>query len=152
MGPKSASITTHPPSYFPPGGLPRPRFFDAFLDPFFKCLLVALEHVSGAKKSPLFGRQDGTKIAPKWSSRRFQWPKCKSSNSLCFTTLLRSREGPKTGINRVQGGFVHFFMYVDFHIVFEPLLDFPKSNLVGNMSPPRGPKMSLRSGQNDVKN
>ena len=121
----------------------------------FEVVFFALEHVGCAKKSPPWpplGRQDGTKIVPKWSSRRLQWPKWKSSNSFCFTTLLCPREGPKTGINRVQGGFVHFVMYVDFHSVFEPLLDLPKSNLVGNMSPPRDSKRSLRSGQNEVKN
>ena len=101
---------------------------------------------------PPLGGQDAPKIAPKWSSERLTWRKWESSNSICFTILLVPREGPKTCQNRVEGGFVHFVMQVDFHIVFEPLLEFPKSNLVGNMSPPRGPRRSLRNGQNEVKN
>ena len=69
-----------------------------------------------------------------------------------FYNTFGPRGGPKTGQNRLEGGFVHFAMYVDFRIVFEYLLELPKSNLVGNMSPPRGPRRSLRSGQNEVKN
>ena len=68
-----------------------------------------------------------------------------------FYNTFGPREGPETGQNRLEGGFVHFAMYVDFRIVFDYLLELPKSNLVGNMSSPRGPKRSLRSGQNEVK-
>ena len=100
--------------------------------------------------SPL-GSQDGPKIDPKWSSERLTWRTWDSSNSFCFTIHLVPREGPKTCQNRVEGGFAHFVMYVDFYIVFERLLELPKSNLVGNMSPPRGSKRSLRRGQNEVK-
>ena len=102
-------------------------------------------------------------MAPSWGAR---WPQNRSKVVLKtfdmakvnvfkfppFYNTFGPRGGPKTGQNRVQGGFVHFAMYVDFRIVFEYLLELPKSNLVGNMSPPRGPRRSLRSGQNEIKN
>ena len=99
---------------------------------------------------PPLGGQDGFKIAPKWSSERFLWRTWDSSNSLCFTIHLVPREGPKTCQNRVEGGFAHFVMHVTFHTVFEPLLELPKSNLVGNMSPPRGPKSLPRGSKTAV--
>ena len=77
--------------------------------------------------------------------------KVKVFKFLMFYNTFGPREGPKTGQNRLEGDSDHFVMYVDFHIVFEPLLELPKSNLVGNMSPPRGPRRSLWSGQNEVK-
>ena len=116
---------------------------------------VALEHVQdvfGPQHGRHLGGQDGSKFAPKWSWRRLTCPKWMSSNSLCFTILLALGGIPRRVKIVFKAVFVHFAMYVDFRIVFEYLLELPKSNLVGNMSPPRGPRRSLRSGQNEVKN
>ena len=35
LGPQSVKFTLNPPRSFPPGGLPRPGFFDTFSDPLF---------------------------------------------------------------------------------------------------------------------
>ena len=148
----------------PSGSTMQARFpFHAFIYVFvwygFRCVFgvvfFALGHVQdvfGPQHGALLGAKMVPKSLQKWSWRRLTCPKWMSSNSLCFTILLALGGVPRRVKIVFKAVFVHFAMYVDFRIVFEYLLELPKSNLVGNMSPPRGPRRSLRSGQNEVKN
>ena len=69
------------------------------LGPIFKLLDVSEQFVGDVKRG-----QDGTKIAPKWSSRRLAEGKGASSISSRILRVLAPRRGPRSLQDRSQEG------------------------------------------------